>query len=75
MADDWEVEKLLEYRSKYRKDYWLVKWKGFNEDRNTWEPWESFLDDVVQQEALRLTGCTPSVNEALPKTTSKLTLV
>ena len=54
MADDWEVEKLLEYRSKYRKDYWLVKWKGFNEDRNTWEPWESFLDEVVQQEALQL---------------------
>merc|ERR1711920_894989 len=32
----YEVEDLLEHRVKDGKDFYLVKWKGFDED--TWEP-------------------------------------
>lgn len=37
--DDWEVESVLQYRCIYNTEQWLVKWKGFSDVRNTWEPW------------------------------------
>lgn len=37
--DDWEVDKVIQYRCLYGTEQWLVKWKGFDDDRNTWEPW------------------------------------
>ena len=41
----WEVEAVVQYRSYYRKGQWLVKWKNYDEARNTWEPWENLLLD------------------------------
>merc|ERR1712039_762077 len=38
-----EVEDLLEHRSTDGKDYYLVRWKGFEEE--TWEP-----DDNIDEE-------------------------
>jgi hypothetical protein len=38
--DVWEVEKVVQYRSYYRKGQWLIKWKNYPEARNTWEPWD-----------------------------------
>ena len=43
--DVWEVERVVQHRSYYRKDQWLVKWKDYPESRNTWEPWENLLLD------------------------------
>ena len=43
--DLWEVECVCQYRSYYRKGQWLVKWKGYPEARNTWEPWDNLLLD------------------------------
>lgn len=37
--DDWEVDRVVQYRCLYGTEQWLVRWKGFNDDRNTWEPW------------------------------------
>jgi hypothetical protein len=36
--DEWEVEAVLQYRTYFRQEQWLIKWKGYCEDRNTWEP-------------------------------------
>ena len=49
--DLWEVEKVIQHRSYYRKDQWLVKWKGYPESHNTWEPWEHLLTPEAQAEA------------------------
>ena len=49
--DSWEVEAVVQFRSYYRKEQWLVKWKGYGEDRNTWEPWENLLTEQAQAEA------------------------
>lgn len=49
--DDWEVEKVVQYRCQYGVEQWLVKWKNYTEDRNTWEPWENLLTTQVQEEA------------------------
>ena len=38
MDDSWDVEAVVQYRTYYRKEQWLIKWQGYGEDRNTWEP-------------------------------------
>ena len=49
--DSWEVERVTEYRCLYGTEQWLVKWKGYGEERNTWEPWANLLAPSVQLEA------------------------
>ena len=69
--DDWEVESVAEYRCVYGVEQWLVKWRGYGEDRNTWEPWENLLTPQVQAEAQRVR------DDFLPRTQAglmKLTL-
>ncbi|KAJ1624223.1 hypothetical protein T492DRAFT_1048569 [Pavlovales sp. CCMP2436] len=44
--DEWEVEKVLQYLTYYRQEQWLIKWKDYGEDRNTWEPLAHLSDDV-----------------------------
>ncbi|KAJ1627060.1 hypothetical protein T492DRAFT_1028200 [Pavlovales sp. CCMP2436] len=44
--DEWKVEKVLQYRTYYRQEQWLIKWKDYGEDRNTWEPLAHLSDDV-----------------------------
>ena len=38
--EQWKVESVVQYRCQYGTEQWLVKWKDYGEDRNTWEPWE-----------------------------------
>ena len=49
--DSWEVERVTEYRCLYGTEQWLVKWKGYGEERNTWEPWSNLLTASVEAEA------------------------
>lgn len=49
--DSWEVEDVVQFKTYYRKEYWLIKWKGYGEDRNTWEPWDNLLEEWVQDSA------------------------
>ena len=60
--DDWQVERVAQYRCVYGMEQWLVKWCGYSEDRNTWEPWENLLSHEVQAEAQRVR------NDFLPRT-------
>ena len=53
-SDEWEVEAVVQWRTYYRKDQWLVKWRGWGEDRNTWEPWEHLLTEAAKAEALKV---------------------
>ena len=50
-SDDREVEKVVQYRCLYGVEQWLVKWKGYAEDRNTWEKWDNLLTPAVEAEA------------------------
>ena len=40
----WEVEMVLDERIRKRKREFLVKWKGFDQSQNTWEPAENLHD-------------------------------
>lgn len=51
LNEDWEVEKVIQYRSRYGVEEWLIKWKGYGTDRNTWECWENLLTVEVREEA------------------------
>ena len=54
MDDSWDVEDVVQYRTYYRKEQWLIKWKGYGEDRNTWEPLEHLLEDWVKARAAEI---------------------
>ena len=59
-------EAVVEYRCVYGTEQWLVKWKGYDEERNTWEPEANLLTTEVQAEAAK-------VREAgLPRTAAGL---
>ncbi|KAJ1615590.1 hypothetical protein T492DRAFT_897424, partial [Pavlovales sp. CCMP2436] len=45
--------KVLQYRTYYRQEQWLIKWRDYGEDRNTWEPL-AHLGDDVQVDAQRV---------------------
>ena len=45
------LTQVVQYRCQYGVEQWLVKWKDHGEDRNTWEPWDNFLNDEVRSEA------------------------
>ena len=38
-----EVEEVLSSRARYRKVQYLIKWKGYGPNDNTWEPYDSLL--------------------------------
>ena len=66
--EDWEVETVMQYRCQYGVEQWLVKWKGYDQDRNTWEPWDNLLTDGVRAEAQAArTAGLPQSREGLTK--------
>ena len=67
-SDDWEAESIAQYRIQYGVEQWLVKWRDYGEDHNTWEPWANLLTDTVQDEARKVKA------EALPSVAKKLTV-
>ena len=52
-SDSWTVETIRQFRVMHGERQWLVKWMGYEEHRNTWEPWEN-LGETVQHEALEV---------------------
>ena len=35
---EWEVEAILDHKKSHGQDMYLVKWKGYGDEENTWEP-------------------------------------
>lgn len=65
-----QVESVVQYRMVYGLEQWLVKWKGYGEDGNTWEPWENLLTAQVQQEARKVKDASlPTSMQGLNKLT------
>lgn len=49
--DFFSVEKILDKRVKGKRVQYLVKWEGYSEDQNTWEPLSNLrnVKDLVQE--------------------------
>jgi hypothetical protein len=45
----YEVEPILDCQSINRKSHYLVKWLGYDESENTWEPEENLTHELVAQ--------------------------
>ena len=44
--DTFIVEDILRHRQRHGVDQWLVKWKGYDDTMNTWEPAECFIGAI-----------------------------
>ena len=47
---EYEVEKVLGKKKIQGRDHYLIKWKGYSNEDNTWEPSENLLN---AQDALK----------------------
>ena len=47
-ATEYEVEEILGLQTIDGIDHWLVKWKGYDNDSNTWEPNHHVADTAPQ---------------------------
>ncbi|CAO3619736.1 unnamed protein product [Cunninghamella blakesleeana] len=52
--EEFIVEKILDHRKRYGRLYYLVKWKDYGPEANTWEPIENLQPD--DQELIPLTN-------------------
>ena len=58
MCDEqfYEVEKVLEHRGQFNKKdklFFKVKWLGYANEDNTWEPWKNLRNNVELHKYLR----------------------
>ena len=47
-SDTYVVEKILDHRINNGRHEWKVRWRGYGEEDDTWEPASSFIDYVQQ---------------------------
>ena len=47
---EWEVEKILDMRTRRSQDQYLIRWKGYSSAHNSWEPWENIKAPLLMAE-------------------------
>jgi hypothetical protein len=47
-GDSFVIDKILKHRHRNGKHEWLVRWKGYGPEDDTWEPTSSFIGDIQQ---------------------------
>ena len=43
-VEKFEISKILDFKRKNGKDYYLIKWKGYN--KPTWQMYDTLIEDV-----------------------------
>lgn len=68
--EEYEVEKILNHRGEGPQTEYLVKWKGYGNDENTWEPLASHSTTSWQRHQKAERGASPafSLDEATQTT-------
>jgi hypothetical protein len=59
-AEEYEAEEILDKRKIRNKLYYLVKWKGYHNDSNTWEPIEHLVNSPELVAAFEATSVNSS---------------
>ena len=45
---NYPVEKIVSSKVHHRKVHYLVKWEGYRDDQNTWEPYDNLMMDATE---------------------------
>jgi len=64
-VETWEVEAILEKKWERNKYFYLIKWKGYDDVDNSWEPEENLIDCplIIQQHLIEAELALPSPQE------------
>lgn len=54
MEDEYEVETIRDHKKKGKVTFFYVKWKGYPETENTWEPESNLTHCTVMIKAYRV---------------------
>ena len=47
---EYEVEAILDFKKTSKGDYYLIKWKGYEESENSWQPETNLdCDELIEQ--------------------------
>jgi hypothetical protein len=49
-AEEWEIEKIIDKRTRRRGNQFLVRWRGYGPDADVWVPGKELEDTSVLQE-------------------------
>ena len=47
---EWEAEKILDMRTRRSQKQYLIRWKGYSEAHDFWEPWENIKAPLLMVE-------------------------
>ena len=47
---EWEVEKILDMRTRRSQKQYLIRWKGYSTAHDSWEPWENINTPLLMAE-------------------------
>ena len=47
-VEEYEVERILDERTRRRKTQFYVRWKGYSEASDSWEPEENVVDGAAK---------------------------